>query len=53
MTPEPQTDGVQGLTPDHWIAIATIAVVVLGWGLSEPNARLANVESATNNIRVP
>ena len=43
-----------GLTPGHWIAIATIPVAVLGgvlgWALSEHNARLANVESATRNI---
>ena len=44
----------RGLTPGHWITIATITVAVLGgvlsWGLSEHNARLANVESGTTNI---
>ena len=44
----------KGLTPGHWIAIATIAVAVvggtLGWGLSEHNARLASVEAGTNDI---
>ena len=44
----------RGLAPGHWIAIATIAVAVLGgvlsWALSEHNARLANVESATTNM---
>ena len=46
--------GATGLTPGHWIAIATIAVAVLGgvlgWALSEHNARLANVESDIRNI---
>ena len=49
-----KTDRATGLTPSHWIAIATISVAVLGgvlgWALSEHNARLANVESATKNI---
>ena len=51
----------RGLTPGHWIGIATISVIVLGgvlsWGLgqqnarfSENNTRLANVESTTTNI---
>ena len=43
-----------GLTPGHWIAIATIAVGVLGSvigvALSEHNARLANVETAMNAL---
>ena len=42
------------LTPGHWIAIAMIAVAVLGGilssALSEHNARLANVEAGTNDI---
>ena len=53
-TPEDKATRGRGLNPGHWIAIATIAVVVLGgvlgWALSEHNARLANVESAMNNI---
>ena len=51
----------RGLTPGHWIGIATISVIVLGgvlsWGLSQQNARfsenntrLANVESTTTNM---
>ena len=60
MTPGPpagraeKSERTTGLTPGHWIAIATIAVAVLGgmlgWALSEHNTRLANVESATRNI---
>ena len=60
-TPEDKARRGRGLTPGHWIAIATIAVAVLGgvlsWALSEHNtrlsennARLANVESATTNM---
>ena len=60
-TPEDKATRGRGLTPGHWIAIATIAVAVLGgvlsWALSEHNARLsennarlANVESATTNM---
>ena len=60
-TPEDKATHGRGLTPGHWIAIATIAVAVLGgvlsWALSEHNARLsennarlANVESATTNM---
>ena len=49
-----QGQGATGLTPGHWIAIGTIAVAVLGgvlgWALSEHNARLANVESDIRNI---
>ena len=60
MTPGPPAGRAEkskrptGLTPGQWSAIATIAVAVLGgvlgWALSEHNARLANVESATRNI---
>ena len=36
----------RGLTPGHWIWIATIAVAVLGgvlsWALSQQNARLSD-----------
>ena len=60
-TPEDKARRGTGLTPGHWIAIATIAVAVLGgvlsWALSEhntrlgeTNARLANVESATTSM---
>ena len=60
-TQEDKATRGRGLTPGHWIAIATIAVAVLGgvlsWALSEHNARLsennarlANVESATINM---
>ena len=44
----------QGLTPGHWIAIATIAVGVLGGvigvALGEHNARLGNVETTMRAI---
>ena len=44
----------QGLTPGHWIAIATIAVGVLGGvigvALGEHNARLGNVETTMRTI---
>ena len=56
-SPAGETDkakGATGLTPGHWIVIGTIAVAVLGgvlgWALSEHNARLANVESDIRNI---
>ena len=60
-TPEDKATRGRGLMSGHWIVIATIAVVVLGgvlgWGLSEHNARLsenaarlANVESVTTNM---
>ena len=60
-TQEDKAMPVRGLTPGHWIGIATISVIVLGgvlsWGLSQQNARfsennsrLANVESTTINM---
>ena len=60
-TQEDKATRARGLTPGHWIGIATIAVAVLGgvlsWGLSQQNARLsenntrlANVESAMTNM---
>ena len=43
-----------GLTPGHWLAIATIAVAVLGgvlsWGLSQQNARLSETTTRLVNI---
>ena len=60
-TQEDKATRGRGLTPGHWVGIATIAVAVLGgvlsWGLSQQNARLsenntrlANVESAMGNM---
>ena len=60
-TQEDKATRGRGLTPGHWVGIATIAVAVLGgvlsWGLSQQNARLsenntrlANVESAMANM---
>ena len=53
-TPQEKTAPAKGLTPGHWIAIATIAVGILGGvinvALSEHNARISNIETAVNTI---
>ena len=53
-TPEDKTDRANKLTPGHWIAIATIAVGILGGvmsvALSEHNARISNIETAITTM---
>ena len=53
-TPQNKPDPSKGLTPGHWIAIATIAVGILGGvisvALGEHNARISNIEAAVNTI---
>ena len=51
---DPRMNERNSLTPGHWIAIATIAVGVLGGvisvALGEHNARLGNVATTMNTI---
>lgn len=53
-TPQEKLAPVKGLTPGHWIAIATIAVGILGGvisvALSEHNARISNFETAITRM---
>ena len=53
-TPDDKTDRANELTPGHWIAIATIAVGILGGvmsvALSEHNARISNIETAITTM---
>ena len=52
--PAQNAKSANALTAGHWIGIATIAIAafsaVLGWGLSEHNARLANVDARTTRL---
>ena len=52
--PAQNAKNAKALTAGHWIGIATIAIAVLGavlgWGLSEHNARLANVDARTTSL---
>ena len=53
-TPQNKIDPAKGLTPGHWIAIATIAVGILGGvisvALGEHNARISNIETAITTM---
>ena len=53
-TRQEKTDSANGLTPGHWIAIATIAVGILGGvisvALGEHNARISNIETAITTM---
>ena len=53
-TPQGKMAPATGLTPGHWIAIATIAVGILGGvisvALGEHNARVSNIETAITTV---
>ena len=50
-TSEAQAERPRGLSPGHWIAIGTVVLGgIVGFALSEHNARLRSVEATTQRI---